>query len=220
MGDVTDPEGVDRLPGRGREARENDVALFQAAREVFATDGYDAPMSRIAAHAGIGVGGIYRRYANKDALIYQLRVHALERVIACARAAAEDAPDGGATTAFLMDQVEAADVPVSSALNSRMVLTDDIRDLSEELHVALESLLAIDRERGLIPDGFSAGDLLVTLAHVRSAVSGDRDLDRALNRRHLDYVLRGIRTSIEDPVTAGRGTTWADWMRLNSRADA
>lgn len=174
-------------------------------------------MSRIAERAGIGVGGIYRRYANKDDLVHQLRVHALESVIERAHAAAlSDDPDG-TVAAFLRDQVDGAQTPVASALNSRMPLTADIRDLSERLHEALRVLLERDHQRDLIPRDFGAGDVMAMLAHVRSAVSGDRDRDRDLNLRQLAYVLRGLRSAVTDPVSPGRATSWADWMRLNSR---
>lgn len=175
-------------------------------------------MSRIAERAGIGVGGIYRRYASKDDLVHQLRVDALESVLDRALAAADSTDPEGVTAAFLKHQVEDAAAPVSSALNSRMVLTDDIRELSDRLHAALDTLLRVDSERRLLPDDFSAGDLMAALAHVRAAVSGDARLDRAMNRRHLDYVLRGLRGAVDDNATAGEATSWDDWMRLNSRS--
>ena len=215
---MSDQPSAERLPGRAREARRNDASVLRAAREVFAESGYDAPMSRIAERAGIGVGGIYRRYANKDDLVHQLRVDALESVLDRALAAADSTDPDGVTAAFLKRQVDDAATPVPTALNSRMDLTDDISELSDRLHAALDALLRTDRNRGLLPNGFSAGDLMATLAHVRATVSGDPRRDRAMNRRHLDYVLRGLRSAVDDPATAGDDTTWADWMRLNSRS--
>src|SRR5512146_3118075 len=75
--------------GRGRqaEARRNDLVVLEAARDVFAAQGADAPISAVAAHAGVGVGTLYRRYGSKTELLQRLCVLAMEQALA----AAEDA---------------------------------------------------------------------------------------------------------------------------------
>ena len=52
-----------------RDAERNRLRILQAAREVFADRGFDASLDQIAAHAGVGVGTVYRRFPDKDALI-------------------------------------------------------------------------------------------------------------------------------------------------------
>src|SRR5262249_44194404 len=52
------------LSGRRAQARRNDGRIRDAARDVFTADP-DAPMSTVAARAGVGISALYRRYASK-----------------------------------------------------------------------------------------------------------------------------------------------------------
>ena len=72
--------------GRGRqaEARRNDLVVLEAARDVFAAQGADAPISAVAARAGVGVGTLYRRYGSKTELLQRLCVLAMEQALAAA----------------------------------------------------------------------------------------------------------------------------------------
>jgi AcrR family transcriptional regulator len=84
--------------GRGRqaEARRNDLVVLEAARDVFAAQGADAPISAVAARAGVGVGTLYRRYGSKTELLQRLCVLAMEQDLAAAddALAAADPWDG------------------------------------------------------------------------------------------------------------------------------
>jgi AcrR family transcriptional regulator len=64
-----------------RDAQANLDRVLAAAAEVFAAQGLDATLADVARHAGVGVGTVYRRFANKDDLIHDVyadRVHATE----------------------------------------------------------------------------------------------------------------------------------------------
>lgn len=51
------------------DARANRDQVLAAARELFATQGVDVSMKDIADRAGVGVGTLYRRFPDRDALI-------------------------------------------------------------------------------------------------------------------------------------------------------
>src|SRR5690242_21410195 len=69
--------------GRGRqaEARRNDLVVLEAARDVFAAQGPDAPISAVAARAGVGMGTLYRRYGSKTELLQRLCVLAMQQAL-------------------------------------------------------------------------------------------------------------------------------------------
>jgi AcrR family transcriptional regulator len=71
------------LSGRGRqaEARRNDLAVLDAARDVFTALGADAPISAVAERAGVGMGTLYRRYGSKTELLQRLCVLAMEQAL-------------------------------------------------------------------------------------------------------------------------------------------
>ncbi len=51
------------------DAERNRAKILEAAAQVFAEQGLDATLDEVAAAAGVGVGTVYRRFPDKDALI-------------------------------------------------------------------------------------------------------------------------------------------------------
>ncbi len=79
----------DSAHGRQAEARRNDRAVLDAARDVFSAQGADAPISAVAERAGVGVGTLYRRYGSKTELLQRMCVLAMEQGIEAAGEALE-----------------------------------------------------------------------------------------------------------------------------------
>jgi AcrR family transcriptional regulator len=75
-----------RRPNRGPSAAaENRAALIAAAREWFATNGYDAPLTSIARTAGVGQGSLYRHFPDRASLalaVFEEGVKELEALAA------------------------------------------------------------------------------------------------------------------------------------------
>ena len=72
--------------GRQAEARRNDLAVLEAARDVFTAQGAGAPVSAVAERAGVGMGTLYRRYGSKTELLQRLCLLAMEQTVAAAEA--------------------------------------------------------------------------------------------------------------------------------------
>jgi AcrR family transcriptional regulator len=66
------------------DARRNIELVLEAAKEVFATEGVDAPVRDIAAKAGVGMGTLYRHFPQRADLIAAVF---RKEVDACAEAA-------------------------------------------------------------------------------------------------------------------------------------
>jgi AcrR family transcriptional regulator len=79
----------DSAHGRQAEARRNDRAVLDAARDVFSAQGADAPIAAVAERAGVGVGTLYRRYGSKTELLQRMCVLAMEQGIEAAGEALE-----------------------------------------------------------------------------------------------------------------------------------
>src|SRR5919107_4085250 len=81
------------------DADRNRARILAAAAEVFADRGLDVSLDDIAAHAGVGVGTVYRRFPDKDALIDALFEEKIDRAVALADQALEiEDPWEGFTT--------------------------------------------------------------------------------------------------------------------------
>ena len=83
------------------DAQRNLDALLQAAKNVFATSGVDAPVREIAEKAGVGVGTLYRHFPQRADLIAAVFRREMD---ACADAApilAAEHPPGEALALWL-----------------------------------------------------------------------------------------------------------------------
>jgi AcrR family transcriptional regulator len=88
QGQPDGPVGLDagRLRAPRRDAELNRIRLIQAAARVFGEHGTDASVEMVAARAGLGLATLYRRFANKDALIAELIDGLLYHMVETARA--------------------------------------------------------------------------------------------------------------------------------------
>jgi AcrR family transcriptional regulator len=87
---VDTPPATDRA-GLRRDAEINRQRVLAAAKELFRERGTEVTLNDIAAHAGVGVATVYRRFANKEELIDALFDDIIEQAAALAVEAAADA---------------------------------------------------------------------------------------------------------------------------------
>jgi len=94
------------MPARARrsDARDNRALLLAAARAVFAEDGPDAPLDRVARRAGIGNATMYRHFPSRRELV--IAVYADEVASLTSRARLDAADPGAALFAWLASFVE------------------------------------------------------------------------------------------------------------------
>lgn len=204
------------LRGRRREADDNDIRLLQAAREVFAEQGWEAPVSAIARRAGIGMGSLYRRYSSKEQLAQRMRIVGMEQLVALVNTAlAEENEPWAAFARFLRDALSAQDLggPLLPVLGGRLPATDEVDAAADQLRTALDALVGNAHRAGVLRADFTSADLPLLLEHLtpRLPIPGERAA--ALHLRYLDLVLGGLRTSVAGSPTALPGTA-PDWAEL------
>src|ERR1700745_1045624 len=129
------PAGPARVSGAARrlraDAERNRVALLDAAREVFAEQGLEAPLEEIALRAGVGIATLYRRFPTRG----QRVAAALVDKIAQYAEAAEQAlaiPDPWAGFASFVERIcelQADDRGLSDLLSMTLPTDDRIEQL-------------------------------------------------------------------------------------------
>ncbi|WP_041259654.1 helix-turn-helix domain-containing protein [Pseudofrankia inefficax] len=75
------------------DARRNRDRIIATAKLAFADDGPDVPMEEIARLAGVGVGTLYRRFPDRDALVVAVVRDSLATALARARTAVAEAEE-------------------------------------------------------------------------------------------------------------------------------
>ena len=144
-------------------------ALLQAAKEVFATAGVDAPMRDIAGHSGLGVGTVYRRFPQRSDLIAAVFRREIDD---CAEAAAELAAEHEPFEALRRWMQRfcaffATKRGLAGALHSGEPAYAALPEhFDARLRPALETLLASARVAGRIRSDVAAGELLGAIARL------------------------------------------------------
>ncbi|SEE05097.1 DNA-binding transcriptional regulator, AcrR family [Streptomyces misionensis] len=208
-----------RPRGRQREADRNDARLFQAAREVFAERGWDAPVSEIARRAGIGMGSLYRRYPSKELLAQRMRIAGMEQLVTQARTAlAKERDPWAALVRFFRDALTDQDTggPLLPLVGGRLPATDEVLAAAERLRAALDDLVDGAHRAGVLRADFTSADIPLLLEHLSPRIPVAAERATALHLRYLDLVLAGLRAP--DPGAPaglhGPGPRWAELRDL------
>jgi AcrR family transcriptional regulator len=179
------------------DARRNRELIMAAAREQFARRGHEAQMEEIAAHAGLGMGTLYRHFPSKQALLTAMVRSRVDGMADLARAAERVDDPGEAFEALLRGYCEAADG--DAAFQLALMGSKDIDWQGIEQEKAEFTAIAgrvIDRG---VAAGRLRGDLTVADFHqVACGVISSMYFTRGGRsdwRRHLDLALNGVRAA-------------------------
>ena len=185
------------LSGRRAEAARNDERILESARAVFVADP-GAPISAVAAHAGVGVGALYRRYESKEELLRRLCADGLQRFIAAAEAALADRGDPWeAFAGFMRACVDADTNSLTTRLAGTFTPTDELYREAGRAQGLLTALFDRTRASGALRADLVVNDVGLLLEQVAALRVGDEERTRELRRRYLELMLTATRLSGE-----------------------
>jgi AcrR family transcriptional regulator len=181
------------------DAERNRVRILEAAARVFAERGLDVSLDDIAAAAGVGVGTVYRRFPNKDALIDALFEDKIAGVEAVARKALEleDAWDGFEAFMRAVCRLQAEDRGLKEALLTHDRDRDRGRErvamARERIAPIATAVLRRAQEAGVVRADLGMFD--VPLMHFAVGFVAERTRDVAPDywERLLTILLDGVR---------------------------
>ena len=179
--------------GRIAEAARNDAKILESARAVFVADP-EAPIAAVAKHAGVGIGGLYRRYSGKEALLRALCADGLRRYIEAAETAlAEHDDPWEAFAAFMHREIDADASSLTVRLAGTFTPTPDLYDAAARAGELNVRLFEAAQKAGAIRADASVNDLGPILELLASLKLGDAARAKELRHRYLDIVLDGLR---------------------------
>lgn len=178
---------------RRADARRNEARVLDAAREAFAAGGLDASYHDIARRAGVGVGTVYRRFPDRDALLEAVLVDILDSLSAEAEAASAD-PDGWQAFAAFFTGLSMA-VRRHAGLSGRLDGRGGARVATarDRLLRAIRRLHGHARADGLRPDVGWQDVLFLAQAAAAEGCGFDLDVGEGHRRRALAVILDGLR---------------------------
>jgi len=201
--EVATPAGVPGPPASRplrRDAERNRQLILDTAKTVFAHRGLEASLDEVAHEAGLGVGTVYRRFPNRDALIDALfadMLTSIERIVAESMALPR-AWDGLVHFMTAMLESQGRDKALRDLMLSRQKYLEECElDKEEVVRETVEPALyeMIDRakiEGDLRPD-VVATDVGVLLISAVGVVDFTAPADPEVWRRHLAVMLDGLR---------------------------
>ena len=185
---AADPPAPTR--GRQAEARRNDRAVLDAAREVFAVHGPDASVAQVAAQAGVGMGSLYRRYPTKEALLQHLCRTSMLQQVTVAEQALEPGRDPWEALEGFVRECVGFRAGVLSAVAGRIGVTEEMRAIARHAHELLEHLVRRAKRAGAL-----RGDATSIDIHELIELFSRRPTSNTLaHERLLAVALAGLRS--------------------------
>ncbi|WP_447034874.1 helix-turn-helix domain-containing protein [Streptomyces sp. DSM 118878] len=187
--------GAGRPANQGRRvAARNRAALIAAAREVFAEQGLEAPLSAVARRAGVGQGSLYRHFADRVALASAVLEENVQHV---EEAAAEPAASLDSVLGVITWHLTRSTAFVDMLrIRGDMLRIRGDDELAQALAGRVQAVLSRCRPVG---HRLSADDLMLAIAMVSGAVTGPTVAER--ERRALAaWNLLGVEVGPLRPV--------------------
>lgn len=178
-----------------KDAERNRRRILTAAREVFAARGLGATLDDVAQHAGLGVGTVYRRFADKASLVDALFHDRIDDLVALAEDALAEPDSWRGFTGFmerssqlLSDDIGLRDVVLGSTAGGKSVTS-----AQERLDPVLLRLLRRAQDDGHLRPDVRPVDVLMLNLMIGSVVDYTDHVRSGAWRRYLTVLLDGLR---------------------------
>ena len=184
-----------------RDAERNRQLILAAARDAFAEDGLAVTLDEIARRAGVGVGTVYRRFADKEQLIDALFVDQMGAFAALAEEClqAEDPWDGLVSFLEQATSRHACDRGFKEIALSGTHGCARIARARELMFPLVTRLVQRAQADGSLRPDVEATDMPLLQLMLGSLTDCTRDVDPEIWKRYLGIVIDGLRTRRDGP---------------------
>ncbi|WP_253827569.1 TetR/AcrR family transcriptional regulator [Prauserella aidingensis] len=184
------------------DAERNRQRIITAAQEVFAQRGIEVTLDDIAHHAGVGVGTIYRRFANREELVEAIFDKEIQRVIELAEEALtrEDPWDGLVHFFTAAGQDFAEDRGLREVLLVGSHGKDRVAAARDRLTPAINAVLERAQRHGSLRDDIEVTDFPLIQIMLGAATQRTKAVSQDMWQRYLTLILDALRTSRERPT--------------------
>lgn len=178
-----------------RDAEANRLRILKAAEEVFAEHGLAATLDDVAAHAGVGVGTVYRRFPDKQALAETLFEQRVDGVVQLA----EDAllvKDPWKAIEHLMNSLmslQAPDRGLREVIIHGQFAGERIRHSRERILPVVAKVVGRAQNAGVLRPDLSPTDFPIFGLMISSVSEQTFPVAPDLWRRYLVILLDGLR---------------------------
>jgi AcrR family transcriptional regulator len=186
-----------------RDAERNRQQILLAARAAFAERGLEVTLDEIAQRAGVGVGTIYRRYANKDELIDELYEDIVAEIAAVAEAELAQHDPWKGLAGFLEQSLA---MQASNRALKDLVTRESHRGRErvararERVAPLASELFERAKQSGRLRPDVTETDIATIHMMLGAVIDSTRTTQPDAWRRYLGIVLDGLRTRRNAPT--------------------
>lgn len=190
----TTDHGADLERPLRADAARNRELILQTARRCFAERGISVTLNDIAHEAGVGVGTVYRRFADKDALIEALLATKFEAMNDAASRAAQEIDPKEALRVYLTGVFEfrARDRALADAIVRAGKGRPGIVQERDRLESQVDDIIRRAKDAGVVRAGFSYRDLPMLTTMVGAVADATRACDPDAWRRYAEVLIDGL----------------------------
>ncbi|MFJ8076867.1 TetR/AcrR family transcriptional regulator [Streptomyces sp. NPDC096176] len=184
------------------DAERNRQRIIAAAQHVFAQRGLDVTLDDIANHAGVGVGTVYRRFANREELVEAIFDTEIQRITDRAEEALthQDPWDGLVHFFTTASQDFADDRGLREVLLIGTHGKDRVAAARERLSPAIAAVIERAQRHGALRDDIEVTDFPLIQMMLGTATQLSQAVSPGLWERYLTLILDGLRTSRQVPT--------------------
>jgi AcrR family transcriptional regulator len=166
---------------------------MSASRELFARQGPQAQMDEIAAHAGVGIGTVYRHFPTKEALLTAMVRDRFQEFAELATAAEDILDPLEALESVIRRSAEAVEGDAGfqlAMMGSNELEWEGIEEQKAALAEVVTRIIARAIAAGVVRDGFTFDDFTMVMCGITSTMYYEPG--SANWRRHLEIILHGV----------------------------
>lgn len=178
-----------------KDAERNRLLILSAARTVFAQRGLEASLDEVAREAGLGVGTLYRRFPNREALIEALFADGIDTISRLIDQCLAEPRAWDGLRAFMASMVElqCGDKGLRDVMLSRRAPAPDEDLLRMRIQPALEALVERAQQQGDLREDLTSTDVGVLEIALLGAAEFTAAAAPEIWRRYLAIMLEGMR---------------------------
>jgi AcrR family transcriptional regulator len=207
------------------DARRNRDQIIAAARTAFVELGPDIPMEEVARRAAVGVGTLYRRFPDRDALIRAVAQDNFSTVLSDARLALHEEATAWQALVRLMRRSRGLRLTIQLAVLSPAAWATVKHDpivgrLRDDLMTVVDEIVRRAQQEGALRPDVGAGDVAVLVSLVLRRIPGKTDtVSETMLERALTLIIDGLHVSPGSPLP-GSPVTVEDFTGLNPLSPA
>ena len=186
-----------------RDAELNRQRILRAAAEIFTEQGLEATLDDVAQRAGVGVGTVYRRFPDKEALADALFTDRLDALVTLAEDALADPDEWGSLVSFLEQAgaLLAADRGLRQLFMFATYGYDRVGQARARMQPLVSTLLSRAQAAGAVRADLCPTDVPLIEFMLAGVAEYARNARPQVWRRYLALLLDGLRPERAGPST-------------------